>query len=457
MSAPQGTPSESPHTVSRVPPSAVREGIPPHAAVSLAPNVEPLASGRHPTPVMTWVRRVLWAVLAVSVVLGGIRVVAMRALGPEVTVVHAARHEVVRTVVSSGRVLSPGEVNLGSMVGGIVREVRVREGDRVRAGAVLVTFDTQELDAQVAQARAGVLVAAARVGQLRAVSARVAVESVQQAESNLRAAQATWTRQQALFREGAIAATELEAAQRAVEVARSQRLAAEITAAGAGHGGGDARVAEATRAQAEAALRVAEARLAQAQIVASVDGVIVRRSVEPGDVVSPARTLLVLLRDGPMELSVTPDERNLADLALGQSAVASAEAFAGDPFGAVVSYLAPAVDALRGTIEVKLRVPSPPAYLRAAMTVSVEIEVARRAGVLTLPIEAVRDVASPHPWALAVDPDGHARRHALTLGLRGTRVVEVTAGLAEGARVLAADVTNVRDGQRVRVLGTGAR
>jgi multidrug resistance efflux pump len=57
-------------------------------------------------------------------------------------------------------------------------------------------------------------------------------------------------------------------------------------------------VAVAGRVQAEAALRVAEARLAQARVVAPAAGVIMRRSVEPGDVVTPGRALLVLLRDG---------------------------------------------------------------------------------------------------------------------------------------------------------------
>jgi HlyD family secretion protein len=56
--------------------------------------------------------------------------------------------------------------------------------------------------------------------------------------------------------------------------------------------------------------------------------------------------MLVLLREGPVELSITPDERNLADLRVGQSAVASAEAFPDRPFDARVSYLAPAVDPL---------------------------------------------------------------------------------------------------------------
>jgi len=397
-----------------------------------------------------WIGRVLKALagLAVVAVVGWFAV--QRALGPEVAVVRPARREVVQTVVTSGRVLSPAEVSVGTMFGGVVSAVHAREGERVVAGQMLVEFDDAELTTQVAQARAGVLVAEARVGQMRTVNARVAEALVGQAEANLAAAEASQARQESLFRAGAVAAADREAAQRSLEVAREQLRSAQATSRGAGAGGGDARVVVAGRVQAAAGLRLAEARLAQARVTAPAAGVIMRRSVEPGDVVAPGRALLVLLRDGPVELSVTPDERNLADLRLGQSALASAEAFPDQHFGAVVTYLAPTVDALHGTVEVRLGVPSPPAYLRPSMTVSVEVEVARRAGALTLPPEAVRDAATPSPWVMVVD-DRHAARRAVTLGLRGERVVEVVRGLRDGESVVPVRPgVAVRVGQRVR-------
>lgn len=400
---------------------------------------------------MIWLRRGL-KVLALLAVVGAVAwFAAQRALGPKVEVVVPARREVVQTVVSSGRVLSPAEVSLGSQLGGLVRAVRAREGERVTAGQVLVELDDRELSTQVEQARAGVLVASTRVGQLRTVSARVAGESVRQAQANLRAAETTWERQRTLFRSGAIAASELESAQRALDVARSQLQSAQIASAGSSAGGGDARVAVAGRVQAEAALRVAEARLAQSRVVAPASGVIMTRSVEPGDVVTPGRALLVLLRDGDTELSMTPDERNLADLRLGQRAVASAEAFPDRPFPAEVSYIAPTIDALRGTVEVKLRVPTPPPFLRPSMTVSVEVEVARHPNVLSLPPDAVRDAATPSPWVMVVGGDGRTARRPVTLGLRGERVVEVASGLGERERVVPSSVgAAVRVGQRVR-------
>lgn len=400
---------------------------------------------------MIWFRRVLKVLALVAVVAVVAWFGAQRALGPKVAVVLPARREVVQTVVTSGRVMSPAEVSLGSAIGGVARSVRAREGERVTAGQVLVELDDAEQRTQVAQARAGVLVAASRVGQMRTVSARVASESARQADSNLRAAQATFSRQQALFRSGAISASELEAAQRSLDVARSQARSAHIAVAGASAGGGDARVTSAGLAQAEAGLSVAEARLAQARVAAPADGVIMRRSVEPGDVVTPGRALLVLLRDGDVELTVTPDERNLADLRVGQSALASAEAFPDRPFPAVVTFIAPTVDALHGTVELRLHVPSPPSYLLPSMTVSVEVEVARRADALTLPPDAVRDTATRSPWVMVVGAGGRTARRAVTLGLRGERVVEVAAGLGDREAVVPTSAgAAVRVGQRVR-------
>jgi len=397
-------------------------------------------------------RRIAVALVVAAIVAVAAWVILSRARGPRVTVVYATQQPLAQTLVASGRVLSPGEVSLGSMLGGVIRAVHVREGERVRAGQTLVEFDDAELLAQVAQARAALQVAGTRVGQVRVVGAGVAVASVRQAEANLTAARLTHERQQSLFRTGAIAATELDSARRALDVAESQLRSARITAAASAPGGTEARGAVASRAQAEAALRVAEARLAQARVIASTGGTILRRSVEPGDVVSPGRALLVLLSDRPLELSITPDERNLADLRLGQRAVASAEAFPARTFPAEVSYVAPAVDPLRGTIELRLRVPAPPDFLRPSMTVSVEIEVARRASALSLPADAVRDAATAAPWVLVVGAGGRTERRAVGLGLRGDAAYEVTSGLRTGEAVVPVRAgASLAAGQRVRI------
>ena len=79
---------------------------------------------------------------------------------------------------------------------------------------------------------------------------------------------------------------------------------------------------------------------------------------------TPARPLLTMAVDAAAQIVFSPDEKNLATIAVGQRARASADAFPRDAFDAEVAWIAPAVDPQRGSVEVRLRVPSPPPFLR---------------------------------------------------------------------------------------------
>jgi len=157
-----------------------------------------------------------------------------------------------------------------------------------------------------------------------------------------------------------------------------------------------------------------------------------------------------LALDAPAMLSVVPDERNLARLVVGQRALAAADAFPADRFGATVSYVSPVVDPAQGTIEVRLTVDSAPAYLRPDMTVSVNIEVARRPDAIVVPLEAVHDPLSAAPWTHVVR-EGRAVRQAIRLGAQGPMLGEVLEGLAEGEAVIPVTFRVTADGMRVRV------
>lgn len=95
----------------------------------------------------------------------------------------------------------------------------------------------------------------------------------------------------------------------------------------------------------------------------------------------------------------------------------------------------------------KLVVPDPPAYLRQDMTVSVDIEVARRDDTLILPVRAVHDAAS-RPWVMLVRDD-RAHRQPVRIGLRGVTQFEILEGLREGDRVVPVNAGLVT-GQKLR-------
>jgi HlyD family secretion protein len=229
-------------------------------------------------------------------------------------------------------------------------------------------------------------------------------------------------------------------------VARSQRETAAAQATSAG--GADERLAASALAQAEAARAVAASKLAETEVKAPTPGLVVAREVEPGDVVPAGKALLAMTSDGAIELTAQVDEKNLALLQVGQPAKASADAFPAQVFEAVVAYIAPTVDPSRGTVEVRLRVPSPPAVLRADMTVSINVDVGRKEAALVVPADVIRDPTG-EPWVLGI-VGRHAERRAVTLGMRGDALVEVTAGLSTGDAVVAPSGGFVAVGERVR-------
>lgn len=387
--------------------------------------------------------------IAIVVALATVLVLVLRARGPAVRTTHAVRKDLEQHIVASGRVRVPTRVQIAAQTSGLVEAVGAVEGQHVKAGDLLVQIDDREQRAAAAQAEATVKQASARVDQLRRVGAIVATQTLREADSNLDRAQTDLERSDKLVKSAAVPAIELENARRAVDIARAQRAAAEAQQVASAPMGADSRVALTSLMQAQAQLAGANARLSQTRLVALQDGTVLSRSVEPGDVVQPSRTLLVLAADADVELVFQSDERNLAALHVGQEARASADAYPQQVFDARVSYIAPSIDPERGSVEVRLAVPKPPALLKPDMTVSIDLLVAAKQQILTVASEVVHGAATPAPWVLAVE-DGRVVRHDVGLGIRGEGAVEIVSGLVEGAEVIFPDGMQLEPGRRVR-------
>jgi len=389
-----------------------------------------------------------WQVAAGAVALLVGLIAVRAALGPSLPAYRVERRDLVQRVVASGRVLAPARVSMGSLSLAQVARVLVEEGDRVRGGQLLLQLDDAEARAALAQARAAVAQAQARLAQVRGVSSRVSAEALRQAELKVDQARTRLERTETLAAAGSAAQAELDDARKALELARSAQESASAQALSNAEAGSEYRLAVASLAQARGLERAAEARLEQTRLTAPGNGVVLERHAEPGDVVGAGKILLALALDGGTRLSVQPDERTLAWLRTGQPAQAVADAFPERPFPAEVSWVSPSVDPSRGTVEVRLEVAEPPDFLRADMTVSVNVEVARRAGALVVPADAVRDLGA-EPWVLGLRA-GRAERRPVRLGIRGDGVVEVVDGVAEGEAVAAPAAGRVEPGARAR-------
>ncbi len=368
-------------------------------------------------------------------------------LGPVIVAETVMRGTLLRSVVATGRVTTPYRVVIGSQITGTVAEVPVLEGQEVALGQVLIQLEASELQAGVAQAESAVIQAETQLHHLNDVTLPVAVRTLEQADATLLNAQRQFSRSEQLQSSGFATRSALDEARVARDVAQALMEAARIHLASNMPGGTDEVLAQSVLVQEQAALRAAQSRLEYATIAAPVAGTLIARSVERGDVVQPNLPLMTLSPAGAPQLVVQIDERNLGLIEIGQAALASADAYAQGRFGARVAYINPSVDPERAAVEVKLDVTDPPVTLREDMTVSVDITVAERAGVLILPLSAVHD-ANAEPWVLRIE-GSRARRVPVRLGLRGVRAAEILEGLDAGDQVLPATAP-IQAGGRVR-------
>ncbi len=380
-------------------------------------------------------RRTWIIAVAIALVGAGAGVTAWRLTkAPPDSVLVEAR-ELKQTIVSSGQVMPPAEVRLESLITSNVREIKKREGDRVKAGELLLQLDDSDIDAAIAQAEAAVAQARAGKSSIRVTTLPQTEETLRQVRANLGQARAELGRQKQLFESGVTPKTALETAENAVKIYESQEKAAELQVKAASSGGSSSLSASAAIGVAEAQLAAAKVAKERTRIVAPMDGIIASRFVELGETVRPGLALMVLTASGRTRVVIEPDERNLALLEKGQRAAVSAEAYPAESFEATLSYIAPAVNGERGTIEVRLDVPDPPAYLRPNMTVSVELRIETRKDALSLPLAAVQDLGGARPWVGVVGERGRIERRDIRVGLRGDELVEIVSGLSAGERV----------------------
>ena len=370
-----------------------------------------------------------------------------RGVAVEAVTLHSA--PLVRTLQFSARVATLSRVEIGSTVTGRVAQVLVNEGAQVRQGDVLVQLEADEQRAALAQAVAAEQQAQARVAGLRSSGRSAAHAALAQAEATLAAARQSFARAQQLVADGFYSPAQLDDARRALGVAQAQQDSARAQVQANADAGTDVVQAQAQATLARAATAAARARLAQLALRAPTDARVLLRSVEPGQIVQPGKALLSLALAGPTQLVAQVDERFLDQLQTGQPATVVADAFPAQRFAARVLSIAPAVDAQRGAIEVKFVLEGQaPAYLREDMTLSVEVETARRDSALVLPQALLRGPAAGDNDTVLVLQDGRAQPRSVRLGLRTLDAVEVLDGLAAGDSVLQGSA--LQAGQRVR-------
>jgi multidrug resistance efflux pump len=286
-------------------------------------------------------------------------------------------------------------IRVGSKVGGRIHEVRVREGDRVEPGQVLVTFEDQELAATVEQARARTAQAHANLDKMQRGYRREEIAQAQADLDRVRAeaenAESTWKRAQQLAAEGVFSRQQRDDAQAAHESAVARVRSAEQRAAELERGfrKEDVAAARADLKRAEGELAEAEARYRERQVMAPAAAVVEVMDVRPGDLVAPNAAIALLLERDQIYIRIYVPETRIGLVRLGQRAEVSVDSFPGRIFTAEVEQINQKAEFLPRNVQtreervhqvvgVKLRIHDPEGVIRPGMAADVKMRVEER-------------------------------------------------------------------------------
>jgi len=234
-------------------------------------------------------------------------------------------------------------VAVSPKIPGRIESVLVQEGETVQAGQVIARIEKDEIEVQVAQAKANLAAAQAKLDETEAGSRPQQIAqagaAAEQALAGFDNARRNYDRMEALYSQGAVSTQQLDAAKTALEVAKAQYNAAaqsySLTAEGARDE--DVKIARAQVEQADAALKNAELALANTQIKAPATGIVAVKSVDQGEIVSAGQPLFNITDPNDIWISANIEETSVGKLIIGQTVSFTVDAYPGHNFKGEVS------------------------------------------------------------------------------------------------------------------------
>jgi len=432
------------------------------------------ASGGAP-PV--WARRYILIGIALIVLLG-LDAIAYRLFSrdvPEVEVVRASAQstDVGGVVLSaSGYIVAHHKINLNSKVTGRVKWIGVEKGDKVKEGQVLVRLEDDEFRAQYEQAKGAADNARAYLEELQHGSRP---QEIQQAQHNLDEARAmlvddrlTLDRTRNLFAQGVLSKQALDDATAKFDAdqQRVNSLNKSFELAKIGPRPEEIARARGALEQAQGQADYAKSLLDATVIRAPVTGTILERSAEKGELVTsgfastaeggPQGMVVSLadLNDLQVELDIAQDD--FAKLGPEQKGIVTTDAYPDRKYDGVISEISPEADRAKATVQVKVQILHPDAYLRPDMNATVKFlasesqHASSQPQGVFVPTAAIRDHGGKKVVFLSFDGKAMQREVKILSQRSGGVLVQ---GLNGGEDVITTAPDNLKNGDKIKIKG----
>jgi HlyD family secretion protein len=321
-----------------------------------------------------------------------------------------------------GNLIGEATVSVAPRAAGRLETITVKMGDRVSRGQRIATIEDYEIREQVKQAEA---------------AQEVSLATIRQREADLRRAETNVDRSRSLFQRQLLPRQTLDDNE-----ATYQSAVAQVDLARAQNNQSKARLDE---------LRI---NLANTIISSPVNGFIAKRAVDPGASVSQNVPVVDVVDITRVRLVANVVEKDLRQLASGDTATVEVDAYPGEKFTGRIARLAPVLDPATRTAPIEIEIPNPDFRLKPGMYARVGIVTDTKKDALVAPSEAVIDLGGRR--GVFLPQNNLAIFRPVQVGNEQSDVVEILAGINEGEMVITTGAAALRDGDRILLPG-GAR
>jgi membrane fusion protein (multidrug efflux system) len=305
-----------------------------------------------------------------------------------VKVARIERAGIKSSIRAVGAVAAINQAKISAKIPGKVERIFVEEGDRVKAGQVLLCLEKIDMLLTVRQAQA----------------------AVSMAEANYSKAETEWLRAQELMETGISSQQQFDLAKSSFDIA-----AASIK-------------------QADADLGLARNQLDAAEVTTLLGGTVIHRFVELGERGNPGQPLFEVAEIDPIEIEIGVSDKRFSELKVGQAAAVSVDGYPNNEFDGEVKKIQPTIDPMTRTFKVTVGVANPEELLKPGMFARAEIQIDYRKNALVMRRAALLEEEGKY-YAVAVR-DGRAYRAEISPGYRDGDLIEVRDGLLEGDQVI---------------------
>jgi HlyD family secretion protein len=302
-----------------------------------------------------------------------------------------------------------------------LESITVKLGDRVTRGQRIAKIEDQELLEQVKQAQAAFQVASA---------------TIRQREADLELAKTNAERSRNLFQRQLLPQQTLDdseakyqSAQAALDLARAQNT------------------------QSQARLDELGATLQNTIITSPVNGFVARRAADPGAFVSNSAPIVDVVDISTVRLVVNVIEKDLKQLAAGNSARVEVDAFPGESFQGRIARISPVLDPATRTASIEIEIPNGQFRLKPGMYARVGIVTDSHPNAIVVPTNSVVDVNGTRGVYLAVN--NLAQFRPVKTGIENNTRTEILDGVSDGDRVVTTGAPALRNGDPIVLAGRG--